>query len=87
MSQGPGKYGGMVAVTVFGVGLLVVGRTGFGAAMLGLAGLVAAVTFVPTMTGKVLSLALGALLCSGIFAYFAASNELTGRASYQPGIG
>ena len=86
MTESPSKYAGFAAVMVFGVGLLLVGKVWSGLGVLGFGGLLMAVAILPTATGKIFSLSIGALLCSGVFAYFAASNELTGTATYQPGI-
>jgi hypothetical protein len=86
MVEGPFKYGGIAALMVFGVGLLLVGKIWPGLGVLGFGGLVMAVTFLPSTTGKVLSVAVGALIASGVFAYLAASNEVTGTATYQSGI-
>jgi hypothetical protein len=33
-----------------------------------------------------IAVAIGALICGGVFGYHAASNEFTGKATYQPGI-
>jgi hypothetical protein len=79
------NYGGIAAVTVLGVGLLIVGKPAAGLAALGLACLALAVTALPTAAGKVFSRSLAALICSALFAYFATSNEISGTASYQPG--
>jgi len=81
MTEGPSRYAGIAAAMVFGVGLLLVGNVWSGLGVLGFSGLLLAIT-----TGKIFALAVGALICSGIFAYCAASNEITGTASYQPGI-
>src|SRR4051794_4157968 len=83
--KNPSKYAGIAAVTVLGIGLLVTGKPWVGLVALGLASLALAVTALPTMAGKVFSLSLAALICSGLFAYFATSNEISGTASYQPG--
>lgn len=86
MIEGPSKYGGIAAVMVFGVGLLIVGKTWIGLSVLGIGVFVLAVALLPTAAGKTISVAIAALICSGAFAYHAASNELTGKATYQPGI-
>jgi hypothetical protein len=71
---------------VFGVGLLIVGRTWIGLGVLGVGALVLAVAILPTLAGKAIAVSIGALICGGAFAYHAASNEITGQATYQPGI-
>ncbi len=86
MIESLSKLGGIVALMVFGVGLLLAGRIWPGLGVLSFGGLVLAVTCLPSTTGKIFSLAVGALLCGGVFAYLAASNEVTGTATYQPGI-
>jgi|SRR6516164_1713100 hypothetical protein len=86
MTEGPSKYAGFAAVMVFGVGLLLVGKVWSGLGVLGFAGLLMALAILPTASAKLLSLAVGALICGGVFAYVAASNEITGTTTYQPGI-
>jgi len=86
MNANPTKYGGPVAVIVFGVGLLIIGDTLRGLAVLGAGILVLAVVWAPTLSSRTFFLALGALVCSAIFAYRAASNEISGTAKYLPGI-
>jgi hypothetical protein len=84
--QSPSKYGGMAAAAVLGVGLLLIGKTSAGLSVLGVVILVMAITITPTMARKAFFAAIGALICSGILAYWAASNELSGSATYHPGI-
>lgn len=86
MIEGPSKYGGVAAVMVFGVGLLIVGKTLAGLGVLGVGILATAVMCAPTFAAKAFFLAIGALVCSGTFAYSAASSEITGRATDLPGI-
>ena len=49
MIEGPSKYGGIAAVIVFGVGLMIVGKTLAGLAVLGVGVLVVTVTCAPTL--------------------------------------
>jgi hypothetical protein len=86
MIESPSKYGGFAAVMVFGLGLLIVGKTGAGLSVLGFGICVMAITLSPTAAGKSIAVAIGSLICGGVFAYHAASNEFTGKATYQPGI-
>jgi|GEM_PF-4614759 len=86
MIEGPSKYGGIAAVMVFGVGLLIIGKTSTGLEVLGVGILATAVMCAPTLAAKVFFLAVGALVCSGTFAYSAASSEITGRAADLPGM-
>ena len=80
------KYGGPVAVMVFGTGLLITGETLRGLAVLGAGILAIAVVCSPTVASRTFFLALGALVCGGVFAYRAASNEISGTVKYLPGI-
>jgi hypothetical protein len=86
MNGNPSKYGGPAAVIVFGTGLLIVGNILEGLAVLGAGILVLAVVWAPTIASSTFFLALGALVCSGVFAYRAVSNEISGTAEYLPGI-
>jgi hypothetical protein len=86
MNGNPSKYAGPVAVIVFGAGLLIIGDTLRGLAVLGVGILALAVFWTPTFASRTFFLAIGALLCSGAFAYRAASNEISGTAKYLPGI-
>jgi hypothetical protein len=80
------RYAGAVAVIVFGVGLLIAGRIGAGLAVLGIGILALSVMLASSVSAKASFLAVGTLICFRVFAYRAASNEITGRASYQPGF-
>ena len=71
---------------VFGVGRLIVGDILGGLVVVGAGILVLAVVWAPTLTSRTFFLAIGALVCSGVFAYRAASNEISGTAKYLPGI-
>jgi hypothetical protein len=85
MIEGPSRYGGVAAVMVFGVGLLIVGKIMTGLAVLGVGVLALLVMGAPTFAAKVFFLAVGALVCSGAFGYRATSNEITGKATYVQG--
>jgi hypothetical protein len=84
MIEGPSKYGGPAVLIVVGVGLLIAGKTLTGLVMLGVGILALAVMCAPTLAAKAFFLAVGASACSGVFAYRAASWEITGRATYSP---
>lgn len=86
MNGNPSRFGGPAAVIVFGVGLLIIGQTLRGLAVLGVGILVLALMCAPTVASKTFLLAIGALVCGGAFAYRAASNEISGTARYLPGI-
>jgi hypothetical protein len=85
MIEGSSKYGGIAAVMVFGVGLLIVGKILTGLAVLGVGVLALPVMGAPTLAAKAFFLAVGALVCSGAFGYRATSNEITGKAIYVQG--
>ncbi|HWD91710.1 MAG TPA: hypothetical protein VG938_05090 [Verrucomicrobiae bacterium] len=86
MVKGSSKYGGAVAVIVFGVGLLIVGSILKGLEVLGVGVLALAVVCAPTLTARAFFLSVGAVICSGVFIYCAISNEITGTARYAPGM-
>ena len=86
MSGNPSKYAGPAAVMVFGVGLLIKGDILGGLVVLGAGILVLAIVWAPTLVSRAFFLAIGALVCSGVFVYRAASNEISGTAQYSPGI-
>jgi hypothetical protein len=96
MKESPSAYGGIAAVLVLGLGLLIVGLSlpperheqavgmrwaGAVALVLGL--VVMAVTLSQTPARKALYAAIGAMVYTGFFAYNAASNEITGTATYH----
>src|ERR1039458_3480292 len=96
MKESPSAYGGIAAVLVLGLGLLIVGLslpperheqavamrwTGAVALVLGL--VVMAVALSQTPARKALFVAVGAMIYTGFFAYNAASNEITGTATYH----
>ena len=80
----PLRYGGIAAVLLWGIGLLAVGRTGFGVGALALGVLAMAIATSPSPSGKGLFLSVGALILSGVLGYRAASNEITGTATCYP---
>ncbi len=95
MRESPSRYGGIASALVLGIGMLLVAynlpperyeRAVFmkwtGGIALGLGLLALAIILSPTVTGKLLFLAIGFLIYSGIFSYLAASNEITGNANY-----
>jgi hypothetical protein len=86
VKESPSRFAGIAAVILLGLGLLITGKLGLGLSVLGLGVLVLAVTVSPTAAGKAIFVAITALICSGVFAYHAASNEITGKATYQPRI-
>jgi hypothetical protein len=85
MNESPSRYGGVAAVMVLGVGMLLVGKTAVGIAILGVGVLAMAIMLAPSASGKALFASIGALICGAAIAYVAASNEITGTATYQPG--
>ncbi len=82
MNNSPSRYGGIAAVMVFGIGLLALGRTWAGVAVLGFGVLVMTIALAPSLAARLAFLAIGALICSGVLAFKAASNEITGKATY-----
>ena len=81
--KGPSKYAGFAAAFVFGVGLLIVGKTLDGIEVLGLAVPALGLAIAPTNSGKALIIAIGAMFFCSLFGYLAASNEITGKAVYH----
>ena len=97
-NRSPSAFGGIAAVMVFGLGSLIVAfnlppemhdraasmmHTGVFALALG--AFVTGIALTPTQAGKCLVIAIEAMICSGILAYHAASNECTGHAVYHEG--
>src|SRR5439155_26859114 len=80
-------YGGIAAVLVWGIGLLAVGKTWSGVFVLVMGAVAMAVALSSTLGAKALFVAIGALICTGLFAYRAGSNELTGKAIYYRSVG
>ena len=87
MKESPSRYGGIAAVLVFGIGLLAIGKIWVGVGVLAIGALVMAIALSPTAAGKALFVAIGALALCGVLAYNAASNEITGQATYHHGLG
>jgi hypothetical protein len=85
MTGSPSRYGGIAAVLVLGIGLLATGRTWGGIAVLAFGLLLLAFVLCPSASGRALLAAIGALLLSGLLAWQAAHNELTGTATYSRG--
>jgi hypothetical protein len=79
----PSRYAGLAAVFVFGVGLLIVGQTWAAICVLGLGVFALALAVAPTDSGKALVVAIAALICCAVLVFHAASNEITGRATYH----
>lgn len=80
MRSGSSPHPGIAAVIVFGIGLMLVGKIWTGLGVLCIGALSMAFALSPTAT-KVFFLAVGALIASGFFAYYAASSEITGKAT------
>jgi hypothetical protein len=95
MKESPSAYGGVAAVLVLGIGLLIVGFNlppeqydravamrwiGAVAVVLGLVG--TAVTLSKTTAHKALFVGIGTMIYAGFLAYNAASSELSGTAHY-----
>ena len=73
---------------LLGIGLLATGKMWAGLSVLVIGTLAMAVVLSPTKAGKIFFVALGLLLGSGGLAFQAASNEITGKATYyHPGVG
>jgi hypothetical protein len=96
MKESPSAYGGIAAVLVLGVGLLIVGLSlpperheqavgmrWMGAVALVLGLVVMAVSLSQTPARKALFVAMGAMVYTGFFAYNAAANEIAGTATYH----
>jgi hypothetical protein len=96
MRGSPSQYGGIAAVLVLGVGLLIVGFnmppeqheraielrwTGAFISVFGL--LVMGISLSQTLALKALFVAIGATIGCGTFIYLAASNEISGTATYH----
>jgi hypothetical protein len=99
-NRSPSAYGGRAAVMVLGMGRLIMvfslppelhdraaAVMHVGVFVLGLGAFVMGITLSPTQAGKCLIAAIGTVICSGILAWHAASNEWTGQAIYQDGLG
>jgi len=99
MKESPSQYGGIAAVLVLGGGLLIVGFnlppeqheramslrwTGAFIFLFGL--LFMAISLSQRAAFKALFAAIGATICCGVLIYFAASNEITGTATYHRGF-
>jgi len=96
MKGSPSRYGGIAAVLVLGLGLMIVGfnlasekheqavtMRWAGAVVLIFGLLVMAIILSQTPGRKALIAAIGAMIFSGFFAYYAASNEISDTASYH----
>ena len=96
MKESPSAYGGIAAVLVLGVGLLIVGLSlpperheqavgmrWMGAVALVLGLVVMAVSLSQTPARKALFVAMGSMVYTGFFAYNAAANEIAGTATYH----
>lgn len=71
---------------VFGIGLMAVGKAWMGVSVLGLGVLAMGFVLSSTAAGKAFFVAIGAMLFSGVMAYHALSNEITGTAVYHEPI-
>ena len=80
--RSPSQYAGIAAVFVFGTGLLIVGHTWSGIQVLGAGTFALSLALSPTASGKALVTAIAALISGAVLVYQAASNEMTGRATY-----
>jgi len=87
MTESPSRYGGIAAVFVFGIGLLALGRIWTGIGVLVFGALAMAIVLSPSASSKALFAAVGALILSGVLAYKAAYNEVSGTATYHRGFG
>jgi hypothetical protein len=83
----PSQYAGIAAVFVFGVGLLIIGKTWTGITILGVGVFLLGFALAPSTSAKALFIAIGALVCCAALSYQAALNEVTGRAIYHHGFG
>ena len=94
MTDSPSKYGGLAAVFVFGVGLLIVGfnlppeRHAQAVAMRWAAACALAFGFLEMMVQsgrirRVLVVSVAAMTCAAALFFFAARSEITGRAVYH----
>ena len=72
---------------VLGVGLIAIGGTWIGIGIMLYAGIMLGISMSPTETGKAFFISLGAIICAGLFAYNAATDEFTGKAVYHSGWG
>jgi hypothetical protein len=87
MTDGPSKYAGLAACAVFLVGLLIVGSAVVRIVVCGVIAFGIALAASQTVPRRALVLAIGAVICGGLAAYFAATNEITGKAIYHHGYG
>ena len=76
------SYVGCAAGMVLGVGLIAIGGTWIGLAIILYAGIMLGISISPTQAGKAFFISLGAIICAAVFTYNAASNEFTGKATY-----
>jgi hypothetical protein len=82
MNQSATRYAGVAAAFVFGVGLLIVGKTLAGIGVLGMSVYFLGMTLSSEQATKAFFTAVVAVIWSGIFAYQATTNEITGQAMY-----
>jgi hypothetical protein len=81
------RYGGNAAVFVFGIGLLATGKRWAGVGILVFGVLAITTALLNSGSVKVLLVAIGAFLLSGVLGYKAASNEVNGTATYHTSLG
>lgn len=82
MNRNPSRYGGIIAVLVLGIGMIAVGKTTFGFALLGLGGLVLVLAFLVPPQIKVVFITIAALIGSAVLAWHGVTNEISGTATY-----
>ena len=87
MKRNTTQYAGLAAAFVFGVGLLIVGRTLAGIGVLGMSVYFMGMALSSERSTKAILTAVVAVIWSGIFAYQATTNEITGQAVYWHGLG
>ncbi len=79
----PGRA--IIVFIVFGGFMMALGDTWVGIAFLASGAFGLAILLPSSITGKALSVSILALVCGGVLACRAVSNEITGKASYTTG--
>src|SRR6202008_2511597 len=74
---------GAAAAMVFGIGLLSTGRVEAGLCVIGLSIVVLGVVLSESDSAKALWWAIGTIGCAFVLVYHAATNEITGTATYR----
>jgi hypothetical protein len=87
MKQSATRYAGLSAAFVLGVGLLIVGKTLAGIGVLGMSVYFLGMALSSERSTKAFLTTVVAIIWSGVLAYQATTNEITGQAMYWHGLG